>query len=254
MRHQTACATDKGRERLTNEDYVLCSDADSLFVVADGVGGHNSGEIASRMAVEYINAYARKNPIREALGGKALIDYFTVCLTGINEMILRQSVTGGRNQGMATTLVLAYLSDDGKAYVVNLGDSRAYLIRDEHLLQITEDHTYVNELLKKGSITRAEAENHPERNMITRALGTEGKPMPDFYAFDTYPGDRILLCSDGLYNEVPGEEIRELAQKSENVDVFVKELVRKANLYGGRDNISVVCAHVMPNKKENVNE
>ncbi|MDD2484683.1 MAG: Stp1/IreP family PP2C-type Ser/Thr phosphatase [Eubacteriales bacterium] len=252
--HQRACATDKGRERMTNEDFILCSGTEDLYVVADGVGGHNSGEIASRMAVEYIDAYSKKNPIRNVLDEKALMEYFSACLEGINQLILRQSVQGGKNAGMATTVVLAYLTEKDKAYVVNIGDSRAYLIRDEHLLQITEDHTYVNELLKQGSITKAEAKNHPERNMITRAIGGEEKLIPDFYTFDVYPGDRILLCSDGLYNEVSSEEIRGLAQEPRTVDEFVKELVRRANLYGGKDNISVVCIQVMQQKKENVNE
>ncbi len=252
--HQSACATDKGRERTTNEDFILCNSTENLYVVADGVGGHNSGELASRMAVEYIDVYAKKNPLKSVLDEKALMTYFSSCLEGVNQLILRQSVKGGRNAGMATTAVVAYLGADDKAYVVNIGDSRAYLIREEHLLQVTEDHTYVNELLKQGSITKAGAQKHPERHMITRARGSEEKLLPDFYTFAVYQGDRILLCSDGLYNEVPPEEIRMLAQKPSTVEEFVKELVRRANLYGGRDNISIVCVEIMQQKKENVNE
>ena len=249
--HQAAGATDKGRERTINQDYILCSDAEDLYAVADGVGGHNSGEIASRMAVEYIEAYARKNPIREVGGKEALIPYFSSCLNGINQLILRQG-SDGRNAGMATTMVLLHLKEEN-AYIVNIGDSRAYLLRENHLIQVTEDHTYVNELLKKGSITKTEALHHPERNMITRALGSEEKLVPDFYTFPVYPGDRILLCSDGLYNEVGTEEIRMLGSTPGTADELVKELIRRANLYGGRDNISVVCVEIMRQNKENIN-
>ena len=253
MMHRAASATDKGRERITNEDYILCNAAEDLFAVADGVGGHKAGELASRMAVEYIEAFARKNPIRAVKDEKTLMAYFASCLEGVNQVILRQAAGDGRNSGMATTVVLVHLKGES-AYVVNVGDSRAYLLREENLMQITEDHTYVNELLKKGSITKAEAMNHPERNMITRALGSEEKLMPDYYSFPVYAGDRILLCSDGLYNEVEDDEIRDLSDKTGTVEEFVHELVRRANQHGGRDNISVVCVEIIPQKKENTNE
>lgn len=251
--YRAASATDKGRERTTNEDYILCNAREYLYAVADGVGGHKAGELASRMAIEYIEAFARKNPIKEVKTEKALMTYFSSCLEGVNQVILRQAAGDGRNAGMATTVVLAHLKGD-TAYVVNIGDSRAYLLREENLMQITEDHTYVNELLKKGSITKDEAINHPERNMITRALGSEEKLMPDYYSFPIYPGDRILLCSDGLYNEIEDQEIKDLSDQTGTLEGFVHELVHVANQHGGRDNISVVCVEVISQKKESINE
>lgn len=240
---QATCKTDRGRQRTINEDSLLCMKTEHFYVVADGVGGHNSGELASSMAIEFIEAYIKTNPIGSISGDFALMTYFLNCLREVNSLIFKRAFQVKENAGMATTVAMLYIGS-GKAYVVNVGDSRVYLARDGQLLQVTEDHSYVNELLKKGTITREEAENHPERNMITRALGSEEKVEPDFYQFQVYKGDRILLCTDGLYNEVQEEEISEISKIAIDTQVMAQELIERANEYGGRDNISVICVEI----------
>ncbi|MDD4583416.1 MAG: Stp1/IreP family PP2C-type Ser/Thr phosphatase [Eubacteriales bacterium] len=253
MMHQVACITDKGRHRPGNEDFILCMESDYLFMVADGVGGHNSGELASRLAGEHIKEYIKANPIPDIADDLMLKDYFLNCFSEANQNIYKWASQVEKNAGMATTAVLAYIPKN-KAYIVNVGDSRAYLVRDSQLYQITEDHTYVNDLLKKGTITKEEVINHPDRNMITRALGSEETVEPDFYLLDVQKGDRILLCTDGLYNEIEAEEIRHLAQTAINIELMAQELVGRANQYGGRDNISVICIEIKEREKEKDNE
>lgn len=247
--HQVASSTDKGRHRAINEDSILCLRTENFYMVADGVGGHNSGELASKLATELIEAYIKTHPIISITDESALKNYFLNSLLEVNASILEQAHRIPENLGMATTVVLAYIAF-GKAYVVNIGDSRAYLIRDGNMLQITEDHSYVNTLLKQGIITQEEAVNHPKRNLITKALGSEEKVEPDFYMFKIYEGDRILLCSDGLYNEIEEKEMSTLAQQAVSIEVMVQELVRRANEYGGRDNISVICIEIQKQEKE----
>lgn len=238
-----ACMTDKGRQRTVNEDSILCMEKECFYMVADGVGGHNSGDLASSLAEKYIKAYIKANPIDLCKDDMSLRDYFMDCLTETNSMIYSRASRIKENSGMATTAVILYTRAD-KAYVVNIGDSRAYLFRDGQLLQITEDHTYVNELIKKGSITKEEAERHPKKNMITRALGIEENIEPDFYQFKIYKGDRILLCTDGLYNEIDAEGICRIANTTLNTGDMARELIMNANDNGGSDNISVICVEI----------
>lgn len=250
---QAASLTDKGRLRADNQDSLLIMDLDSLYMVADGVGGHNSGELASRLAVESVEAYIKANPIREAADEMSLKEYFLRCLQEANSLIFQRAALASRNAGMATTAVLAYIRSD-KLYIVNIGDSRAYLVRDGELHQITEDHTFVNELLKTGTITKEEALNHPDCNMITRALGSEEQVQPDFYQARIEPGDRILLCTDGLYNEIEPEELRLMASRAEKMEVLAEGLIRCANAHGGADNITAICIEIGELKKEKDHE
>ncbi|MBQ6949042.1 MAG: serine/threonine-protein phosphatase, partial [Firmicutes bacterium] len=133
---------------------------------------------------------------------------------------------------------------DEKGYVVNIGDSRAYLVRDGEIMQLTRDHTYVNELLMQGSISEEEARRHPERNMITRAVGGDPTVRPDFFRFDLEPGDVILLATDGLFGELEDEIICSMVSAEPSMHQLAADLVEAANIHGGRDNISVVCIRV----------
>lgn len=234
--------TDTGRVRENNQDSLFVLPEQKLYIVADGVGGHNSGEIASRMAVQQIAAYVAEHPIEQAGDDNRLKDYFLDCLRVVNRQIC-QAAAGEVNKGMATTVVVVYLRQ-GHAYVVNVGDSRAYLVRDKVIRQITEDHTYVNELLKKGNITRGEALNHPQRNMITRALGGDSSVLPDFFQFEIYTGDLILMCTDGLYGEVSDEEISHIATGRRSMHRLANDYVRAANEHGGNDNVTVICIKI----------
>lgn len=247
---RSACATDRGLLRARNEDAVLCLPDAHVYMVADGVGGHRSGEKASRMAREILEQRALFFPPSEQRSETERMAYFRDLLQEIGDAIAAQSTEASENAGMATTLVLLYL-DGARAYVVNVGDSRAYLFRDGILRQVTEDHTLVNELLKKGSITPAEAQVHPNKNMITRALGGDGPLRPDFYRFGTFRGDRFLLCTDGLYNELPDEAIARILGEAGTVADAADRMIREAIAAGGRDNISVVCVETAAGEGDN---
>jgi len=214
-----------------------------MYMVADGVGGNRSGEVASRTAVSYVASYVDSHPLSRIQNEDQLKLYFLDCISGANEEICRMSAEDSDNSGMATTLVIAYLKDD-KGYVVNIGDSRAYLIRDGEILQITRDHTYVNELLMQGTITPEEARCHPERNMITRAVGGEKTVRPDFFRFDLEPEDVILLCTDGLFGELEDQVICAMAGGESSMHQLAVRLVEQANIHGGKDNISVICIRI----------
>ncbi|MBR0600219.1 Stp1/IreP family PP2C-type Ser/Thr phosphatase [Sinanaerobacter chloroacetimidivorans] len=240
---QIGFKTDRGRRRDNNEDSLFVMPEQNIYIVADGVGGHNSGELASMTAVKNIAEYIVEHPVEKSNDAESIREYFQLCLKAVNQTIYQMAKNSKENAGMATTVVLLYLCDD-QAYCMNVGDSRAYLVRDGRLRQITEDHTYVNELLKEGSITRAQAENHPQKNMITRALGGEEKILPDFYVIHSEKNDIFILCSDGLYGEVASEEICRLASKADSMSALSADLVNLANSNGGNDNITVVCLKI----------
>ncbi|WP_324823716.1 Stp1/IreP family PP2C-type Ser/Thr phosphatase [Sinanaerobacter sp. ZZT-01] len=232
--------TDRGRQRSNNEDAFFIMPAQRVYIVADGVGGHNSGEIASRFVVQQIAEYVAKNHIPATNGEEELKQYLLKCLRQVNRQLYEMAKESQKNVGMATTLALVYMNDM-KAYIVNVGDSRVYLIRDKLIRQITEDHTYVNQLLKSGAITKEEADCHPKRNMITRAIGAEYDLSPDFYQFKVYEGDLILMCTDGLYGELSEEKINAMAQGKRSMHRLANDYVKEANERGGKDNITVVC-------------
>jgi protein phosphatase len=243
--------TDIGKKRDGNEDALLVLPKYNIFAVADGVGGQNSGEIASRKATAGIEAFLMANPLSGAdrLEGKYrenwLEGYFARLLQKVNTEILVLAAQDPAYDKMATTVVLCYL-DMESVYVVNVGDSRAYILRDGMLSQLTEDHTYVNNLINAGTLTRSEARIHPQKNIITKALGSGRNVEPDFFRFDLHEGDRILLCTDGLHGEITDEEIAEILKTDDEPGAVCKLLVDAANHRGGGDNITVVC---VDNKK-----
>jgi protein phosphatase len=238
--------TDIGKMRSANEDALLVLPRYGLFAVADGVGGRNFGEVASRRAVNSIEAFLKENPVSQAadLEGKYRYNwfkgYFLRCFRKINNDIRALAAKEPDRSGMATTAVTAYF-DEGMLYITNIGDSRAYMIRDGEIAQLTEDHTYVNNLIHAGTLTKREARDHPQKNMITRALGAGSDAEPDFYYYDMQAGDRVLLCTDGLHGELTDEDICAVVVGGGNLNAVCKELVRQANEKGGRDNITVVC-------------
>ncbi|HWQ80057.1 MAG TPA: Stp1/IreP family PP2C-type Ser/Thr phosphatase [Anaerovoracaceae bacterium] len=240
---QVGFKTDKGKKRDRNEDSLFVMPQEDIYIVADGVGGQNSGELASSMAVKVIAEYIKAKPLHEVQDEKELKAYFLECMKIANRDICQAARVSEENAGMATTAVLLHLAGE-YAYVVNVGDSRAYIFRDGEISQITEDHTYVNELVKGGSITRAQAEIHPQKNMITRALGGEEKVLPDFYRFKTSKKDILILCTDGLYGEVTVKEICSMAATSNSMSALSKNLVQRANKNGGNDNITVICVKI----------
>lgn len=235
--------TDRGVERAGNEDALFVMPSEQLYIVADGVGGHNSGELASRTVVGFIAQYVAIHPLKNACGPQELRQYFETCVQSANELLYKKAKAENTNTGMATTLLMGYLKD-GRVYVVNVGDSRAYLIRDDRIRQITEDHTCIQAMINSGLLTEEEAKKHPDRNVITRAIGGEKQVIPDFFRFDTAPGDILLLCTDGLYGELEPERILELCTSTKTMHRLANRLVEEANERGGKDNISVICIKI----------
>lgn len=227
--------TNTGLVRNSNEDAVL-TDMPDLFAIADGMGGYAAGEIAS---VETIKVLQEEKKNFAGLTGDALCRALQEAASKANEHLLSLVSKTPDYEGMGTTLVAVYLAADGMAYALNIGDSRLYLWRGGELRQITQDHSYVAQLVSKGDITTEEARRHPQRNVILRAVGADEVLESDVFSFKVEPGDRLLLCSDGLSDMASDEEIAAVLAER-NVDKAADELLELALNNGGRDNISVI--------------
>jgi protein phosphatase len=230
---RVAVITDTGRKRRRNEDaYVV---EPPLFAIADGMGGAQAGEVASRLA-----AAALKESGAGTGGEERIFDL----IQRANRRVYERSSSDPNTSGMGTTITVA-LAEDGNVAFGHVGDSRAYLIRDGEIEQLTDDHSLVAELLKSGKLSPEEAETHPQRAVITRALGTDPDVDVDTFTVAAQTGDVFLLCSDGLTDMVPQEDILELVErKRDNIDDAVKALVKAANRVGGEDNITVVAFEI----------
>lgn len=231
--------TDKGKTREINQDYIYCSDElvgllPNLYIVADGMGGYNAGDFASRCSVDAFVEEVRSNK------QPTVISTMAEALKTANATVLRHARENEEMSGMGTTFVAATVFPD-RAYVMNVGDSRLYLLGDE-MKQITVDHSYVEEMVRKGEIQRKDARIHPKKNVITRAVGVEENVEADFYEIETEADSGfLLLCTDGLTNMVEDDEIRHMVMKYEKAPQdAVMKLVKKANEYGGKDNISII--------------
>lgn len=233
----------KGIVRENNEDACFVIPSHDVYIVADGVGGNNSGEVASSTAVSEIAAFVNEEDLIGCQSAEEIFGFFYEALEIANERIYEIGIENEANRGMATTVVSAYVRGD-TAYVSNIGDSRAYLFRNGRLNKITTDHTYVNELISKGLLSEEDAENHRQKNVITKALGTERLADPDFYKVSLEKNDILMLCSDGLHGEVPHEVIEKTIDKGEGMNDTCALLVEEAIRYGGRDNITVVCIKI----------
>jgi protein phosphatase len=227
---RSASATDTGRRRRHNEDAYVCEPP--LFAVADGMGGAQAGELASGLA-----ASALRDEASELSGGEQRVDDL---IQEANRRIYQRQSQDASASGMGTTMTVA-LVEDGRVAIGHVGDSRAYLIRDGKLEQLTEDHSLVAELVRSGKLSPEEAEGHPQRSVITRALGTDPDVDVDTFSVETKPGDLFLLCSDGLTSMVGDEKIlSEVESNRADLAASAKALVRAANKGGGEDNITVV--------------
>ena len=247
---QVGFKSDKGILRSNNEDACFVLLPDKVYVVADGVGGGNSGEIASRTAVNEIANYVMKHPISLMNNKYAVVNYLQAALEEANVKIYNMARTYVENAGMATTTIVIYIAD-GKAYIANIGDSRVYLYRNGKLVQLTEDHTYVNSLVKAGILSREQADNDDRKNVIIKALGAEPTIEPDFFQIDIYRDDVLIACTDGLYDEVGTGEMIEAIESQMSMSDLAKELVARANRNGGRDNITIISLKVT---EEDINE
>jgi serine/threonine protein phosphatase PrpC len=221
--------TDTGRQRRGNEDSSLARPP--LFVVADGMGGAQAGEVASQIAIDvFEHQLPDSGSPEERLAG---------CVQEANRQIYRRSRAEHERAGMGTTLTAAYL-DDAQVAIAHVGDSRAYLFRDGELTRLTQDHSLVDELLRRGKLTEEQAAEHPQRSIITRALGPEPEVEVDRQTYQVLGGDVVLLCSDGLTSMISEQRIAEILGSTEPLERAADQLIEEANAAGGRDNITVV--------------
>ena len=239
-------ATDVGQKRKMNQDYVFVSEGPvgnlpNLFTVADGMGGHNAGDYASshavRILVDEIREDADYNPVK----------VIRHAIEAANTEIRNRAQEDANLRGMGTTMVVATIVDQ-YAYIANVGDSRLYVISDE-IRQITKDHSLVQEMVRMGEISEEEARNHPDKNIVTRALGAEKTVDVDFFDLKLEKDCTILMCSDGLSNMVEDSKIQEIISDPEaDIDQKGNALLREANQNGGKDNIAIVLVEPFTNE------
>lgn len=242
--------SDIGNIRKLNEDFcggdiiLIDNEKVGIFAIADGMGGHKKGEIASKLAVENLMYFLKKNLSKSDFSDEFKIDsILKEAYNYANTIVYRTSVHEEECRGMGTTLTSAIVYKDN-LFIANVGDSRCYLFRNENIEKITNDNSLIQELIERGVITEKESLNHPQRNVITRAVGTDEYIKIDFYRETITKNDKILLTTDGLTNEVSIDIIKEILHKNNDLDLCCSELISLANKNGGRDNISVICISI----------
>lgn len=231
--------TDRGKVRSVNEDAagIFYNNTNQLLtIVADGMGGHQAGEVASNLAIkvakeEWEISTTIQNPSEAEEWVRSLIEK-------MNQQIYEYSLDNKEYEGMGTTVVIAICLPD-TVTVAHVGDSRSYLYTDQEMKQITEDHSLVNELIRTGQISKDDAEIHPRKNVLLRAIGTEETTQIDTTTIHWNVNERLLLCSDGLTNKVNDEELSAYLDQEDNIDVIIDELIDLANDRGGEDNITL---------------
>ena len=235
---KTFSKTDIGMVREVNQDYVFVSDLPvgklpNLFIVADGMGGHKAGEYASRFTVEVVKDELAKSTedSPEAMIRQAI--------TSANQRLLETARQDSKLEGMGTTLVVATVIER-TLYFANVGDSRLYLLNHD-IKQVSKDHSLVQEMVRLGGIKQEDAKNHPDKNIITRAIGAKEQVEVDFYEYRLKKGDIVLMCTDGLSNMVEDTEILHIVKGSRDIVEAVEGLINKANENGGKDNIGIVA-------------
>jgi protein phosphatase len=230
-------ATDVGLERTVNQDYIYYSltevgNLPNLFIVADGMGGHKAGDMASRYTVETIVSLIEQSEEKDP------ISIINKAVTQVNAMLIEKAKESEMYEGMGTTLVVATI-DHNVLKVANVGDSRLYIIGND-ITQITRDHSLVEEMVSLGEIDRSEARTHARKNIITRAIGGYDTVEAEMFSVDLKENDKILMCSDGLSNMIEDTEILSIVNDSTDIENAVSKLIQKANDNGGIDNISVM--------------
>jgi protein phosphatase len=227
---ENAGLTDAGRKRRRNEDAFVAQPP--LFAVADGMGGAQAGEVASRLAASVFREFRDADELPPEERVSALVQE-------ANRRIYERARSDSESSGMGTTMTAALVAGDGIA-IGHVGDSRAYRLRAGRLEQLTDDHSLVADLVRSGRLKPEEADSHPQRSVITRALGTDPKVDVDSFTVEAEPGDVFLLCSDGLTTMVADEEIVDLIERAKSLERAVKDLVKQANRHGGEDNVTVI--------------
>lgn len=235
--------SDIGKVRRENQDSFAISEGKvPFYMVADGMGGHKGGAVASKEAVTHVSEHLQKYLTSEQTGAEVEgILYQSVIKA--NEAVFEKSQHIEECNGMGTTLTVAVtMPGEGKICFAHIGDSRAYILDNDGIFQVTKDHSLVQELVKNGEITEEQAQEHPKRNVIIRALGTEENVKPDVFSVDfSFSEDTyLLLCTDGLSNSVDPQEMKKMIQENSNIEKACSQLVETANNRGGQDNITVL--------------
>jgi len=231
--------TDRGKIRPHNEDNggVIVNQAGvHLAVVADGMGGHRAGDVASSITLTKFKEYWEETG--EFSDPESIENWFREHITQLNQYIFEHAKLNPECQGMGTTVVAAIVTDQF-ASIANVGDSRCYIFNDSGFNQLTEDHSLVNELVKSGQISKEDAEHHPRKNVLLRAVGTEPTVEIDIKTISFEEGDFLLLCSDGLSNKLSDHEMKEILTKEIPLEEKAQEMINLANQYGGEDNITL---------------
>ncbi len=242
MYMEIGAKTDIGEVRDRNQDayFISSSVSHPLFIIADGMGGHKAGEIASNMVINVMSTQLKEELKKSVLDDEDIQNKIEDSIAIANEKIYKKSLEDEKFSGMGTTVTLAY-ERDGRIYIGHVGDSRAYILRENTFYQLTRDHSLVEELMRNGSISKEEAKNHPQRNIITRAVGTSEDIEVDIIVKKRYKNDILLLCSDGLSNMLSDDEIKEVLLGSPSMNKACEDLVKLSKNKGGFDNITVLA-------------
>ena len=238
---QAYAKSDQGKVREMNQDYYYISnslDEIQLYILADGMGGYNGGEIATKLAVETAKNYIKNNFKDIEKDRDSIIQLLGSSMEYANMVVYEKSKENPELQGMGTTLEICLIYNN-KVYIGHIGDSRIYRIRKEFIRKLTQDHSYVQKLVKEGTITKEQAAHHPQKNMLMKALGCNAFVEPDVMVKGFLKDDILIMCSDGLTNMIDQETIYQMASKK-NIEQASKDLVQRANDNGGYDNITVV--------------
>ena len=231
--------THAGMVRENNEDRFVMDEKKHIYMVADGMGGHNAGEVASQMAVDITGEHIKDSLTPDADFTQVICD----AITAANRDIFQKSCKNKKMAGMGTTLDICAFYED-KLVTFHVGDGRIYRLRGDEFSQLTTDHSFVEMLIQKGELTREEAENHPNRNMITRAVGTESTVLIDVSESEAEAGDLFLMCTDGLTNMLNSSEMEQILKLDVSLKKRANRLVELANEKGGTDNITVLMIEV----------
>jgi serine/threonine protein phosphatase PrpC len=232
-------ATDIGNMRENNEDSFYAED--KLFIVADGMGGHRAGEVASRLSVDtFVRSFEESINSKSRMQGRFIKNTMLGSIELANDEVFKKSLIDAEYSGMGTTFTACFLYEEN-IHIAHIGDSRAYLCRDKNIDLLTSDHTFVGELYRRGEITYEDTFNHPRRNFLTNVLGVSDEVSPDYLTLKILPGDSLILCSDGLNSMVRDEIILKLSEKYPEPENTVKKLIENALKKGGNDNITVIA-------------
>jgi PPM family protein phosphatase len=236
LKYSSYALTNPGRIRPNNEDFFVIDNQKSLYLLADGMGGHNAGEVASQGVCKLFEKYFE---YPEENIKNHMVDVFKK----VNNIIFTQSSKDESLKGMGATFIACYIKN-GIAHLCHAGDVRAYRFRNENLKQITEDHSSVASLIKQGFITEEQAKEHPLRSRVSRAVGINKNTFPDYNQIVLNKNDTILLCSDGLWNMLDNNNILEVLSKPDKIEEKCRELLKKANNEGGKDNVTAILIEI----------